>query len=119
MIATLMAQFSGSRNGHPHVLSLVGLVNDGAGPALAVIAYCENGSLDSYLKTNREEIDSRFRAQIGQQVADAMAFLAGRKFVHRDLAARNVLVGEKLVCKIADFGMGRQMTDDIYTAGGV
>ena len=41
-----------------------------------------------------------------------MNYLALRHFVHRDLATRNCLVGEKLVVKIGDFGMSR----DIYSS---
>ena len=35
--------------------------------------------------------------------------------VHRDLAARNVLVGDKKVCKISEFGLARGLEGDIYT----
>ena len=41
-----------------------------------------------------------------------MSHLALRHFVHRDLATRNCLVGEKLIVKIGDFGMSR----DIYSS---
>ena len=48
-----MAQFSGAQHrSHRHVAELVGLVEDGSGPTMAVMAYCEHGSLESHLKTH-------------------------------------------------------------------
>lgn len=37
-------------------------------------------------------------------------------YVHRDLRAANILVGENLVCKVADFGLARLIEDNEYTA---
>uniref|UniRef100_A0A673HGJ2 Protein kinase domain-containing protein n=1 Tax=Sinocyclocheilus rhinocerous TaxID=307959 RepID=A0A673HGJ2_9TELE len=49
-------------------------------------------------------------------VSEGMAYLEDRHIVHRDLAARNILVGEDLVCKVADFGLARIIKDSVYTA---
>ncbi|EOA98837.1 Proto-oncogene tyrosine-protein kinase Yrk, partial [Anas platyrhynchos] len=36
-----------------------------------------------------------------------MAYIERMNYIHRDLRAANILVGDNLVCKIADFGLAR------------
>lgn len=43
-----------------------------------------------------------------------MAYLESLQLLHRDLAARNVLVGESLLCKVADFGLARIVEGEDY-----
>ena len=44
-----------------------------------------------------------------------MAYLEEHSYIHRDLAARNVLVGEGMVCKVADYTMTMAIHEDIYS----
>lgn len=50
------------------------------------------------------------------KIADGMAYIERMNYIHRDLRAANILVGENLVCKIADFGLARLIEDNEYTA---
>jgi serine/threonine protein kinase len=43
-----------------------------------------------------------------------MAYLESKSFIHRDLRAANILVGDNNIVKVADFGLARILSDEIY-----
>lgn len=45
-----------------------------------------------------------------------MAYIERMNYIHRDLRSANILVGNGLICKIADFGLARLIEDNEYTA---
>ncbi|CAB4021380.1 Ephrin type-B receptor 1, partial [Paramuricea clavata] len=101
--ASVMGQFK-----NLNVITLEGVVTKST-PFLIVTEFMENGSLDKYLKENDGMLNQLQLLRMARGVASGMEYLAGMNFVHRDLAARNVLVNENLICKVADFGLSRDL----------
>ncbi|XP_016897429.2 macrophage colony-stimulating factor 1 receptor 2 isoform X2 [Cynoglossus semilaevis] len=46
------------------------------------------------------------------EVSQGLDFLSNRNCIHRDVAARNVLLTDRCVAKICDFGLARDIRDD-------
>jgi serine/threonine protein kinase len=112
--AALMGQFS-----HPNIVSLLGVVTLGE-PVMIVMELMENGDLKENLISMRPipgELPPHSLYQqlldFCHQVAAGMTYLAEKSFVHRDLAARNILLSGN-TCKIADFGMARDLEESTY-----
>eukprot|EP00731_Ephydatia_muelleri_P018650 Em0011g690a len=118
--AVIMGQFK-----HPSVVQLCGSMMEGDTVQL-VIEYLHNGDLAKHLqqmKSKPEDLASprgpTMLLEFCQQVAFGMHYLATKGFIHRDLAARNVLVSQDGVCKIADFGLSRDLaSEDYYVSKG-
>ena len=69
-----------------------------------------------YLRGDGHSLKLPQLINIGAQVTTGMAYLEEQSYIHRDLAARNILVGEHLICKVADFGLVHVIDEDIYEA---
>lgn len=111
--AALMAQFS-----HANVVSLIGVVTKFKNNML-VLQICDNGSLHNLLAAGafhpgQEDISSECVLGIANDVATGMEYLSQRSFVHRDLAARNILVSADWICRVADFGLSRKLSQKEY-----
>nr|XP_054761155.1 tyrosine kinase receptor Cad96Ca-like [Lytechinus pictus] len=104
---------------HPNIIKLLGYSTAEDGSSCIIMEYCPNQSLRHCLmqlsKENRRQdvcVSSEQLLRFGVQIAGAMEFIAQKQIVHRDLAARNILLGLRLECKVADFGLARSMNDD-------
>ncbi|KAG2305298.1 hypothetical protein Bca4012_064362 [Brassica carinata] len=101
---------------HRNVVNLWGYCTHGE-DKLLVYEYVANESLDKVLfKSNRRsEIDWRLRFEIITGIARGLLYLhedAPDCIIHRDIKAGNILLDDKWVPKIADFGMARLYQED-------
>ncbi|PRP81904.1 serine/threonine protein kinase 4, CTR4 [Planoprotostelium fungivorum] len=100
-----MALIQGLRT-HPNVVLFLGTTIPPQ-PLSLVTEYCEGGSLDKWLRQNRDvvTIDQQKKFIIG--IASGMFHLHKERIIHRDLATRNILLRAGDV-KISDFGFSRR-----------
>ncbi|KAL8531878.1 hypothetical protein ACS0TY_008469 [Phlomoides rotata] len=105
-----------SRVQHKNVVNLVGYcVHDTEN--LLVYEYVVNQSLDKLLfkPEGRELLDWKLRHDVITGVAKGLLYLheqAHCSIIHRDIKCSNILLDEKWVPKIADFGMARLFPED-------
>jgi ephrin-B len=104
--ASIMGQFD-----DPNVIYLEGVVTR-SNPIMIVTEFMENGSLDSFLRNNDGKFTIIQLVGMLRGISSGMRYLSEMGYVHRDLAARNILVSETLVCKVADFGLSREIESD-------
>ncbi|KAF5777734.1 putative protein kinase RLK-Pelle-RLCK-VIIa-2 family [Helianthus annuus] len=112
---------------HSHIVSLLGYCEK---EMILVYEYMPNGSLDDRLhkrRSNYSPLTWVQRLNICTGAARGLDYLhtgtgVHRRVVHRDVKSSNILLDEKLVAKISDFGVSRigqtyqsGSTADVYT----
>lgn len=101
---------------HRNVVNLFGYCAHGS-QKLLVYEYVPRESLDKLLfkSQKREELDWKRRFDIISGVARGLLYLhedSHNCIIHRDIKASNILLDEKWVPKIADFGLARLFPED-------
>ncbi|KAI8499650.1 Endothelial cell-specific molecule 1 [Branchiostoma belcheri] len=113
----ILARIHEDKEGHPNVVKLYGFLTKSE-PQYILVEYASNEELRRYLWSLREQCkitgDRKLLERLGFacDVACGLSELARLKIVHRDIAARNVVISDKKVAKIADFGLAR----DVYVS---
>jgi hypothetical protein len=100
---------------HPNIVLFLGggRYHDDGCPFL-VIEYMARGSLASILKSSKVPLDNRLKMRFALDTAKGMRFLHNLRppRVHRDLKSGNLLVSERWVVKVGDFGTARLVRDE-------
>ncbi|KAG8791764.1 hypothetical protein FRC12_008185 [Ceratobasidium sp. 428] len=91
--------YAWSRCNHPNVLPLLGLVRF-EGQIRMVSLWMENGSLPQYLKKHHDAD----RYDMSVHVSNGLGYIHETGIVHGDLKGQNVLVSERGIPMITDFG---------------
>ncbi|XP_061357317.1 cysteine-rich receptor-like protein kinase 43 [Gastrolobium bilobum] len=105
-----------SRVQHRNVVNLFGYCTHGS-EKLLVYEYVPRESLDKLLfrSNKREQLDWKRRFDIITGVARGLLYLhedSHNCIIHRDIKASNILLDDKWVPKIADFGLARLFPED-------
>lgn len=98
---------------HENILHLYA-VSTKKKPIYIISEFMTHGSLLQYLHSKGRLCKHFELMKIVKQIIAGMSYLEEHCYVHRDLAARNILVGENLICKVADFGLARLIEAGVY-----
>ncbi|KAJ9056027.1 hypothetical protein DSO57_1037330 [Entomophthora muscae] len=91
----------GSTLVHPHIISVLDLVQDERGGWCQVMEYCPGGDLFTLLHAG---VTPTQATTLLAQLLDGVAYLHRTGVVHRDLKPENLLLDAQGVLKISDFG---------------
>ena len=98
---------------HPNIIRCMGVIC--ATPSFGlVLEYCTGGDLSTRLS---QPTPAGFLIRIGRDVVTGMEYLHCRGVLHRDLKGANLLLDERGIVKITDFGLAALAPDDTRTGG--
>ena len=69
----------------------------------------------SKIKENNEEINPKMLINLSSQILNSINYLHSYGIIHRDIKHTNILINEKNLIKIIDFGLSRVLGKNEYT----
>ena len=106
-----------ARLAHPNIVSIYDVGED-QGRHFIVMEYVQGENLKDYL-SRRGPLAPQTVAEMGQQVAAALAHAHCRGIIHRDIKPHNLLVSPEGQVKVTDFGIARAAAASSLTETGV
>nr|BAJ97464.1 predicted protein [Hordeum vulgare subsp. vulgare] len=107
---------------HKNIVRLIGCCLEVDTPLL-VYEFLSNGSLHDILHNNdKKPLNLDRRLSIAAESADGLAYMhskANTKILHGDVKPANILLDDRFVAKIADFGISRLIVRDKQHTGEV
>ena len=89
---------------HPHIVTIYDIGQDG-GVDFIAMEYIAGSSLASLMGRQKLTIDEALKYAV--QVADGLSAAHAAGILHRDLKPGNIMVSDKGVAKILDFGLAK------------
>ncbi len=97
---------------HSNIVPIFG-TGETDGTHYLVMQLVRGESIDKRIAASgTEAFGFRETAQIGRQIADALAYSHANGVLHRDIKPANVLIDENGTAQVTDFGLARNTRDD-------
>lgn len=97
-----------SRLDHPNIIKFYEMLSDES-LIYIVMEYCSCGTLETLITRGRALGEAEAKPVV-RQICLALSHIHSLGIAHRDLKLENILVGDRGVVKLADFGFCRELT---------
>jgi len=101
---------------HPHIVAVYDFGITQAGHHYIVMEFVEGVSLLEVIR--RDKLSTARCLNITAQVCDALHYAHGRGVIHRDIKPSNILIDERGLVRVADFGLAKSTLGSGGTSSG-
>jgi serine/threonine protein kinase len=90
---------------HPNIITIFDIDTTAEGAGFIVMEYVDGKTLDQHIARKRMRLSDVFKYAV--QIADGLAAAHKADIVHCDLKPGNIMISEKGLVKLLDFGLGK------------